>query len=90
MGFVRHSSLLENTFKYRIQWHEVIPKWIQIIKDLKGEDLIQYVQNYAAKDMLLFFFMMFKKRVEKNPNVVLYKKAHEFACELVQERWKSV
>ena len=58
---------------------------------------MQYAQNDAAKDRLLFLsrsnsidVMIFTKRVEKNPNVVLYKKAHAFAWKLVQERWKSV
>jgi hypothetical protein len=56
-----YSSLLENTFKNWLKQHDMISKWITIIKNLKGGDVIQNIENDAAKERLLRFF--FSKNV---------------------------
>jgi hypothetical protein len=51
-----YPSLLENTFKNWLKQHDMVSKWITIIKHLKGGDVIQNIENDAAKEWLLSFF----------------------------------
>jgi hypothetical protein len=51
-----YPSLLENTFKNWLKRHNMVSKWITIIKHLKGGDVIQNIENDAAKERLLSFF----------------------------------
>jgi hypothetical protein len=74
-----YPSLLENTLKNWLKQHDMVSKWITIIKHLKGGDVIQNIENDAAKERLLSFFSgrssvnvdRYARRVEKNPKVVL-------------------
>jgi len=74
-----YPSLLETTFKNWLKRHDMISKWIPIIKHLKGEDVIHNVDHDAAKDKFLQFFTgkssvdirRYARRLKENPKVVL-------------------
>jgi hypothetical protein len=92
-----YPSLLENTFKNWLKRHDMVSKWITIIKHLKGGDVIQNIENDAAKERLLSFFSgrtsvkvdRYAKRLEKNPKVVLVASKLKMVTMLVSKAHKQ-
>ena len=74
-----YPSLRANTFKNWLKRHEMISKWIPMIKLLKGEDVINNVENDEAKERFHQFFTRkcsidirrYEIRLKETPNVVL-------------------
>ena len=99
MSIVRwaYPSLLENTFKNWLKRHDMISKWIPIIKHLKGEDVIHNVENDAAKDRLLQFFTgktcvdvgKYAARMKEKTKVVLVAKDSKMVTMLVNKAKKQ-
>ena len=99
MSIVRwaYPSLLENTFKNWLKRHDMISKWIPIIKHLKGKDVIHNVENDAAKDRLLQFFTgktsvdvgKYAARVNETTKVVLVANDSKMVTMLVNKAKKQ-
>ena len=91
-----YPSLLENTFKNWLKRHDMISKWIPIIKHLKGEDVIQNVENNAAKNKFLKFFTgkrsvdfgNYEARLKEDPKVVLVASDQKMVTMLVNKAKK--
>jgi len=74
-----YPSLRANSFKNWLTRHEMISKWIPMIKLLKGEDVINNVENDEAKERFHQFFTgkcsidirRYEMRLKETPNVVL-------------------
>ena len=91
-----YPSLLENTFKNWLKRHDMISRWIPIIKHLKAEDVIHYVENDAAKDRLLQLYTgkrsvdvrKYAARLKENPKVVLVASDRKMVTMLVNKAKK--